>query len=881
MTFAGLRPSKSALTKLLESSGRLFRRISLLVASVFAALLLHAQLARWRPTTQDAACASRPEIRRVTLQRAQRFPNTVPLFLLEARAGPASDSGDSVVATVGLDGAVDSSSRDTNEGNSRILDWFIHMRNMLNYKFDMWIELNEWSYFAVVLGSVTVWVATGALVWYYVIQSDTSAGPVHFPFSEAVWRAWSCLASSSTHTKEVEFASRVIGATITLGGLASFSLLTGTISASVKERMEMIRTGTTAIIHPVRERGHVVIAGTNPHLAAILRQLDDSRAFAIRDGRCKGPLKVVLLMEPKSSVTNYRESPRAELSRSNFKNLTMLIRIGSLSDASIFQLAGTSAASQIIVLPSSSPSVSSGPDQRNQADANVLSSLLALTAVKSDSSRVIVESSKPSTTETIGSIFGSDNVTIVDQSIASKMFNHFARQRGLFAIYSELLSHTGTIINVRSFPTLDGLTYRELNDGFRKSLVCGIIRNGQVTFLPPMDSTVFHAEDKVMVISKKQTQRQPPPGLVRLAAKRRETLEMKNLRNVNAERKIPLEKDSGTHFSRVRKHERTYVSGWASSTPFYIRELDKYVLPGSEVVILSQQSVIEREEILVSVCGGRIKRSPFWARNNNTVVELNNLRVINIRGNPLSKIDSSHAMSCLVRHAKSSQTRVSAVVCGELNWANTAKDPKELDNLLIMSCLLAEQAFADYGRAGSDVAVNLTDGSRVEQLSRARKSVEVVSMNSLMGLYTAQVAEHPYLNRVYRNLFTPDGAKIYVKKLSRFEGRLKQFKHDQRDAVGELIDADSVSQDGLSTTKTTDVDGVQKARAPEVDGYSFEAICQAARFQNERAIGIKRADGRVEMNPYPRPVVRVMPNDSVIVIAYDCKGTKLIEELRD
>jgi hypothetical protein len=73
-------------------------------------------------------------------------------------------------------------------------------------------------------------------------------------FGNCLWASWSCVAASSTHTKESHTYGRALALTLSVGGLLCYSILCGTVSATMRVRFETIAAGRD--LRPVREQGH-------------------------------------------------------------------------------------------------------------------------------------------------------------------------------------------------------------------------------------------------------------------------------------------------------------------------------------------------------------------------------------------------------------------------------------------------------------------------------------------------------------------------------------------------------------------------------------------------------------------------------------------------
>ena len=88
-----------------------------------------------------------------------------------------------------------------------------------------------------------VWVFLGGVAWFAICKLGLKKGTIMgigitgrgLSFPDAMWAAWSCMVSGSNHTKEVHAPGRIVAITVALGGLLSYSVMTGAISAAIKQ----------------------------------------------------------------------------------------------------------------------------------------------------------------------------------------------------------------------------------------------------------------------------------------------------------------------------------------------------------------------------------------------------------------------------------------------------------------------------------------------------------------------------------------------------------------------------------------------------------------------------------------------------------------------
>lgn len=75
------------------------------------------------------------------------------------------------------------------------------------------------------------WVLLGGFIWWLMCSSGlkrTALGKQP-SFWNCLWASWSCVAASSTHTKESHVYGRMLALSLSLGGLLSYSILCGTV----------------------------------------------------------------------------------------------------------------------------------------------------------------------------------------------------------------------------------------------------------------------------------------------------------------------------------------------------------------------------------------------------------------------------------------------------------------------------------------------------------------------------------------------------------------------------------------------------------------------------------------------------------------------------
>jgi hypothetical protein len=93
--------------------------------------------------------------------------------------------------------------------------------------------------------------------------------------------------------------------------------------------------------------------------------------------------------------------------------------------------------------------------------------------------QVVLEVSKPSSGNLMKTVSGLPAEPVLDMT--NRLLAQCMQQGGLTKVYRKLMRHTGTIINLRQYPELDGLPMRAIRRGFRDAVVAGLIRDEQVS----------------------------------------------------------------------------------------------------------------------------------------------------------------------------------------------------------------------------------------------------------------------------------------------------------------------------------------------------------------------------------------------------------------
>ncbi|KAJ7564355.1 hypothetical protein O6H91_02G014000 [Diphasiastrum complanatum] len=624
----------------------------------------------------------------------------------------------------------------------------------LSYMLDLLLETHPTSYIMLLVVACIVLICIGGILFNKYRSCKQK-------LEDSLWDAWACVCSSSTHLKERTGSERIVGLMLALGGLLFYSLLTSTLTAQFKSRMESLREGAHC---QVMESGHIVICGVNNHLPTVLKQLNTSHEFAMRDGSAYARKQTVVLLseQPRRDTEKLASSIHKDCPK-----LDILSRSDSLSSTSSFQKVAAEKARSVVFL--------ANKDDSYEADADAIISVLAIQPlVENSSGNMIVEVSNSSTGDLLNSLTGSKVRSV--QNLSSKLFVQCSRQRGLVDVYRRLLDHGKQVINLRNYPSLAGLQYQDVRRGFPEAVVCGLIRDEDVDF-HPKDHEILQSCDKLLVIAAKHTHRNPPEALLALARARQ------NAGNPPRDQPGTWASDDSNPFKRVHnikkrstkaatktadwtptRNERIVVLGWNPRVCEMVLEYDDYVGPGSELVILAEASIEERNVII-----NRMVTKP-----------LRHIQLSHRVGNPLSGTDLRNALlEAQKKEMKGIKTKeknagrpekppLSIVAIADKGWP--AVDSTKPDKQAVFKLLLAEAICKEESVKVASLVAEIVDTSLGSQEMKRHPSLTYVGTSELMGLVTAQVMEHSQLNKVWTELLNSWGNEIYLKDIGLYKG---------------------------------------------------------------------------------------------------------------
>lgn len=538
------------------------------------------------------------------------------------------------------------------------------------------------------LGLISVLVVLLAAAAVMILRVGTEPGNAasELGFVEGAWTSLMHALDSGNLAGDQGWLLRLLMLGVTLCGIFIVSILIGTVTSGLEARLDEMRKGRSRVL----EVQHTLILGWSGKIYSIIGEL------LIANANQKSACIVILADRDKVEM---EDDIRAKFP--DTATTRVICRRGNPLDLDDLEVGSPHTARSVIVL---------APEIDNP-DIYVIKSVLALTNNphrKTEPYHIVAEIRHARNLEAAGLVGGEEAVFVQGEDLIARVTAQTCRQSGLSVVYTELLDFDGAEIYFKEEPALVGRSYREALIAYDDSAVMGIVRADGTPRINPSMKTRIEKGDQIIAISEDDdtlvlTKQRPP-------APDRSVI-------VRGERPMP-------------RPERTLILGWNEKAAAIIRELDNYVAPGSEVVVVAQREGV-REEAQALLRQLRRQTLKFASSDITSRAVLNALQVtgfnhiilLSYTHLPMQEADAQTLIALLhLRSIAESSGRPLAIVSEMMDLRNRA---------------LAEVAKAD----------------------------DYIVSDKLVSLMLSQLSENKHLDRVFRELFSADGSEIYIRPI--------------------------------------------------------------------------------------------------------------------
>jgi voltage-gated potassium channel Kch len=475
--------------------------------------------------------------------------------------------------------------------------------------------------------------------------------------------------------------------TVTIGGIFIVSTLIGILSSGLEGRLGELRKGRSVVV----EKNHTVVLGWSPQIFTIISELAEANA---NQGR-----SCIAILAEKDKV-EMEDEIRSRIPSA--RNTHIVCRSGSPMDLNDIDIVNPHEARSVIVL---SPGI-------EDSDANVIKSVLALVnnpGRRLDHYHIVASIRSAQNMEAARLVAREEACLILADDLIARIIAQTCRQSGLSVIYHELLDFQGDEIYIQSEGSLEGKTFAESLFAYDDSAVIGLLlQEGGVRLNPPME-TCIGPNDQVIAISRDD-----------------DTVIVSNKHSYDIN-------EAAIRMFSARTHapERTLVLGWNQRAPMFIRELDRYVVPGSQVTIVGDDD--EAQMRLECECEDLVNQTIAFSYG-----DVTNRRILDRLDIP--SFQHVILLSDTGRH-----------------------DPQQADARTLVTLLHLRDIAERTGHKFSIVSEILDLRNR--ELAEVTHVDDFIVSDRLVSLILAQISENKHLMEVFNDLFNPEGSEIYLKRV--------------------------------------------------------------------------------------------------------------------
>jgi voltage-gated potassium channel Kch len=563
------------------------------------------------------------------------------------------------------------------------------------------------------------------------------AGEQSLGFSEAFWQALMRTLDAGTMGGDTGWGFRLIMLAVTVGGVFVISTFIGVLTTGIEGKLEDLRKGRSQVI----ESGHTVILGWSEQIFTVISEL-----VAANENQHRSCL-VILADRDKVEMEGEIAEKVEDTGRTR-----VVCRTGRPMEMAHLGIVSLNTAKSIIVL---------APDS-DEADAEVIKTALALTHHPNHRAQpynIVAELRDPKNLD-VARVAGKDEVEwVLVGDLVARVIAQTCRQSGLSTVYTELLDFGGDEIYFTHEPALVGRTFDEALLWYEKNAVLGLAPAGghpepkapygqgaPLQLNPPMD-TVLQPGDQLILVAEDDDKIMTNTG---------------GPGRVSEEAIVSRPAEASTP-------EQTLILGWNWRGPAILRELDQYVAPGSQALIVADLDSAE-------FAGSELAR--FVPDPSALPVPIPETGTLPEPKAPCGSVAGTVAGQAL-RHEQVSFQR------GDTTHRRTLEDlalerfdhiivlcysdslaPQQADARTLITLLHLRDIAERRGYRFSIVSEMLDIRNR--NLADVTRADDFVVSDKLVSLILAQVSENKHLNAVFADMFDPEGSEIYLKPAGQY-----------------------------------------------------------------------------------------------------------------
>lgn len=523
---------------------------------------------------------------------------------------------------------------------------------------------------------------------------------------EAVWWAFLRLTDAGYLGEDKGAGKRVVSVVLTLLGYVLFmGALIAIMTQWLQETITRLQSGLT----PITRQNHFLILGWNDRTPTIVEQLLLSEGRVQRFLRMVGTSQLHIVILADDFIPTLVQQLRDHLGKL-YKASQITLRHGSRLHLEHLRRVDFLHAAAIL-LPLEHSHGSSGVFSDGPTIKTLLSAATPEASAPTGPKPLMVAEILDARNIAIARhAYGGPIEILAGDSIISRIIAQTVRHAGLSRVFGELLSQkTGNQIFIREGHGLEGRAFHGLFDAFPKAVPIGVNRlQGQEhrPIMNPPGGCVLSAGDGLILVARAYEDTQP---LTDLAAD-------------------PIEWPPEafiTHPASNHPTRRILFLGWNSKAATLIREFDHYPSESFELDFLSLMPIARRQELLQ-----RHESQPV------------RLRLRHFEGDYTAQSD-------LAKLKPETYDNIVLLASDRLE-SDAESEARILLGYLVLRDLLAQRGHSP------EILVELMTAENIHMFQSGGNEVLVTPL--LLSHLLTQVALLRDLNRVFEELFGPDGA---------------------------------------------------------------------------------------------------------------------------
>lgn len=293
--------------------------------------------------------------------------------------------------------------------------------------------------------------------------------------------------------------------------------------------------------------------------------------------------------------------------------------------------------------------------------------------------------------------------SIVQKDAIARIISNTCRQHGLSQVLSEIFSFDGNELYFEKISELEGKSFKEAVLSLSNATVVGICKEGKVTLNPAMD-TVIDADTELVVI-------EADDGAYK----------------INPDSEIDDSKICNAGSSYAEASNNLVVLGTNDKLPIILSEYDKYVEPGTTVIIVDNdfdEAVLDSYDNLeIKICTEAVSRDMLCKL---LAEDVNNILLMN----------------------------------------DDSEDAEESDSQTLLRLILLRD-IADKSDRSFAITTEMRNADNQRLALQARVDDFVIGSN-FASLLLAQISENANMAPVIMELLDESGSELYMKQVAQY-----------------------------------------------------------------------------------------------------------------